>query len=86
MSTHDKRLDRLSLVYRRLEPAPLSDYDYSGLSSQAQYELDRLLRWDEPHNAADVPDRPMTAVEEGRLTELLARLTYRSPRYEQGGM
>lgn len=77
MSTHDRRLDRLSVVYRRREPSPVSGYDFGGLSPEEQFELDGLLRWEEPHNAADVPDHPMTADEEGRLTALLARAVRR---------
>lgn len=78
MSTHDRRLDRLSLVYRRPEPRRSAGYDYSGLSPEEQLELDQLLRFDEPL-FGEVVDRPMTAAENHRLTELLARVTYRSP-------
>ena len=78
MTNADKRLDRLSLVWKAPDAVPNKPrYDYSALSPQEQYALDQLLRWDEPHNAADRPNRPMTAEEGRRLTELLGRVTYR---------
>ncbi len=77
MSNHDKRLTRLQEVWRNPSPPrPSPAYDYSALTPQQQYELDQLLRWDEPHNAGDRPNRPMTAEEDRRLTELLVRVTY----------
>ncbi len=78
MTNADKRLDRLSLVWKSPDAVPNKPrYDYSCLTPQQQYELDQLLRWDEPHNAGDRPNRAMTAEEDRRLTELLARVTYR---------
>jgi hypothetical protein len=79
MSTHDRRLDRLTQVYRQPDPKHTGAWDYSALSLREQFELDQLLRWDEPTYRGDAPARPMTPTERERLTELLDRVDYRPP-------
>ncbi len=84
MSNHDKRLDRLAIVYRRPDPVPTHPrWDYSCLSPQEQYELAQLLERCRPPDPLDphrLPDMSaLTDEEVDRGAELMERVIDRSP-------
>lgn len=75
MTTLDKRLDRLRLVYRRPEPEPPAAVDPGALSMREQYELDGFLArvGRRPNGRADFG--ALSDAEFARFDELYCRYT-----------
>ncbi len=84
MSSHDTRLDRLSLVWKAPDAVPKKPrYDYSCLSPREQYELAQLLdrcRPPDPLDPHQLTDMSALSDEEvERAAELMERVIDRSP-------
>jgi hypothetical protein len=84
MTSHDRRLERLAIAYRRPDPEPKPPrWDYSCLSPPEQYEFAQLLERCRPPDPSDPHRRPdlsaLTDDEVERGAELMERVIDRSP-------
>lgn len=83
MSDHERRLDRLTVVYHRPDPVPGNRWDNSALMPREQYELAQLLERCRPSDRTDhAQPAEMSALsdeERARLADLMTRVVERSP-------